>query len=122
MNYTTYALAILVFVEGLFSLITGTTIGLNKDRVTMKYEWSAYQKWIRMMGGITTVFSVYLFLLALMRDDVLPMIFPVWTAIAVFVILAILLVLSFFYIRKHRIRYTDDPSYEPADSEYKDED
>ena len=95
--YTSYFIAILFLIEGLYSLITGRTIMVNNyDAISYKFEIPAYKKFMRIVGGSTIPFAIIILLISAM-----PKAIPAWTVIAAFALAVVAVIVAYIDLYKN---------------------
>ena len=99
-----YVFAALLIIEGLFSVISGNTIGSarNSEKIAQKYDMNSYRKFNRIFGGASLFMGLVFLVEGLSSDKVLPFEFPIWLLLVAFGIVVVVCVLAMIFVLKKK--------------------
>ena len=121
MSTFSYVIAALFIVEGIFSLVTGNTIGgmRNPEQIAAKYDMRSYSKFNRLVGASTLVMGIIFLIGALGSSEVIPFDIPKWIEIVVFGLVVVAIVLGGIFLLKKKGNGNEKKS---SDDKFIDED
>ena len=102
MSVLQYILAGLFILEGVFSLVTGKSIGSarNMAQIEAKYDMISYARWARITGGAFALFGVVFLVVGLGKDGILPFEVPIWLFITIFALIVVAVILATVLVLK----------------------
>ena len=132
MSVLQYILAGLFILEGIFSLVTGKSIGgaRNQAQIEAKYDMISYARWARITGGATVLFGVIFLLVGLGKNGILPFQIPIWLFITIFALIVLAVIFATVFVLKKvghgpemkQGNKGTEAKKQPSDEEYIDED